>query len=210
MNKEKFWQIIEEARTEAGNWRAMFEPLIERLSKLDTSELIAWQAIMNEYHSFANKGKLWAAAAVMMGGCTDSSFDYFRGWLIAQGKDVYLAALREPDSLTDTEAVGKFAKEILDNPEYPCTPVKGYREKPRFEEMLYAAREVYICRNKGDYGFHILVNNYTIPEQEYREIESEICYPPNIDAIWYDRNGDCNYQLLEKLLPKLYKMFIAD
>lgn len=33
----------------------------------------------------------------MMNGCSDDSFDYFRGWFIAQGKDVYMDALAEPD-----------------------------------------------------------------------------------------------------------------
>ena len=35
----------------------------------------------------------------MNGGCSDDSFDYFRGWLIAQGKQVYEQALRDPETL---------------------------------------------------------------------------------------------------------------
>ena len=38
-----------------------------------------------------------------MDGCSDDSFSYFRSWLIVQGKDVYMAALADPDSLADVE-----------------------------------------------------------------------------------------------------------
>ena len=39
-------------------------------------------------------------------GCSDDGFIDFRAWLIAQGREVYLAALADPDSLTDVEAYG--------------------------------------------------------------------------------------------------------
>jgi hypothetical protein len=29
---------------------------------------------------------MWVAAYLMNGGCSDDGFDYFRGWLIAQGR----------------------------------------------------------------------------------------------------------------------------
>jgi hypothetical protein len=35
----------------------------------------------------------------MNGGCSDDGFEYFRGWLVAQGQQVYEAALADPDSL---------------------------------------------------------------------------------------------------------------
>ncbi|WP_300914334.1 DUF4240 domain-containing protein, partial [uncultured Acetatifactor sp.] len=38
--------------------------------------------------------------------CDYNDFSYFRGWLIAQGREVYLAALADPDSLTDVETYG--------------------------------------------------------------------------------------------------------
>ena len=32
---------------------------------------------------------LWGAAYLMKGGCSDDAFDYFRGWLVAQGRRVW-------------------------------------------------------------------------------------------------------------------------
>ena len=47
---------------------------------------------------------LWDAAKIFrVDGCSDDSFSYFRSWLIVQGKDVYMAALADPDSLADVE-----------------------------------------------------------------------------------------------------------
>ncbi len=37
----------------------------------------------------------------MRGGCSDDGFDYFRGWLVAQGRTVWERALADPDSLAD-------------------------------------------------------------------------------------------------------------
>ena len=37
----------------------------------------------------------------MCDGYTDDDFTDFRGWLIAQGRDVYMAALKDADSLAD-------------------------------------------------------------------------------------------------------------
>jgi len=42
---------------------------------------------------------LWGAAYLLNGGCSDDGFDYFRGWLIGQGQEVYENALRDPQSL---------------------------------------------------------------------------------------------------------------
>ena len=36
----------------------------------------------------------------MKNGCSDDSFLDFRAWLIAQGKETYLEALRDPDTLS--------------------------------------------------------------------------------------------------------------
>jgi len=58
---------------------------------------------------------------VISGGCSDDGFEYFRCWLIAQGKAVFEAALKDPDSLSELD--------IEDDPEE--------------EELLYLAPEIY-------------------------------------------------------------------
>ena len=50
----------------------------------------------------AYKYGLWTAASVMeKHGCSDDGFIDFRAWLVGQGKAVYMAALKDPDSLAN-------------------------------------------------------------------------------------------------------------
>ena len=49
---------------------------------------------------------LWGAALVINSGCSDDGFDYFRGWLMLQGRNVWEAALRDPESLADVSFEG--------------------------------------------------------------------------------------------------------
>lgn len=65
---------------------------------------------------------LWGAAYVINGGCSDDCFEYFRGWLVLQGRETFERALANPDSL----AV---------HPQ-----LEGAAE---LEEVLYVARTVY-------------------------------------------------------------------
>ena len=49
----------------------------------------------------------------MEAGCSDDSFSDFRMWLIAQGKEVYLNALKDPDSLSGVTPYGYCSFEAL-------------------------------------------------------------------------------------------------
>jgi hypothetical protein len=51
--------------------------------------------------SDAYRQDLWGAAYLINGGASDDGFDYFRGWLLAQGRETWEAALADPDSLAD-------------------------------------------------------------------------------------------------------------
>jgi hypothetical protein len=67
---------------------------------------------MNE----AYRWDLWAAAAIIMEGCSESGFEEFRAWLIAQGRGVFEGALRDPETLAENEYLGAFD----DDPQYPA------------------------------------------------------------------------------------------
>ena len=206
LDKEQFWQIIDEAREKAGRWQDMYEPLFEALSRLDEPDIIQWRLIFDEYYALSRKNGLWAAADIMLRGCSDGSFDYFRGWLIAQGKDVFLGALAEPDSLVDLKTVKALGYEVLSS-EY--TPMDGYEENARFERIIYAAGNAYENKYGTEVDFYkILVRNH-LTEQERADIAGEIVYSKIIDEKWGGKGVpldeiDTN---LERLCPKLYVLF---
>lgn len=104
MNQETFWKIMLETNKESGGAPPVQQVLIEkRLNELSSDEIIAFDHIFRELINNAYDWKLWAAAYIVNGGCSDDCFMDFRGWLIGQGRDVYTKALSDPDSLSELD-----------------------------------------------------------------------------------------------------------
>ncbi|MCY1009364.1 DUF4240 domain-containing protein [Nannocystis pusilla] len=100
MDRTRFWNLIDAARSDAGTRRTA-AALVELLAALPADDIAAFDAWYWAHQGAARRRELWAAAYTIMGGCSDDGFDYFRGWLIAQGERVYMAAIHDPDSLAD-------------------------------------------------------------------------------------------------------------
>jgi hypothetical protein len=77
---------------------------------------------------------------VIHGGCSDDGFEYFRRWLVSRGRDVYEAALADPDSLAQLDV----------------RPASGVWE---FEAIYYVAKQIF--EEKGGEGD---VRDYSEPE----------------------------------------------
>jgi hypothetical protein len=75
------------------------------LATRDPAEIVAWGRHLDRVMVASGKEDLWAAAYLINGGCSDDGFDYFRGWLIAHGREVLARAVREPDTLADLPTV---------------------------------------------------------------------------------------------------------
>jgi hypothetical protein len=54
--------------------------------------------------------EVWGAADIMLGGASDDAFDFFRCWLIGQGRHVFEGALHDADTLASL--VGEFDAEV--------------------------------------------------------------------------------------------------
>ena len=76
-------------------------------------QALNFDAIIHGYRDLAYKYGLWSAASILCDGCSDDGFIDFRDWLIAQGREVYMAALKDPDSLTDVSVYGGCCFESL-------------------------------------------------------------------------------------------------
>ncbi len=108
MDPDAFWDLIAGAKRECGqDMDASLQWLTERLTALGPQQAQDFHDILHGYKHLAYKYGLWTAATLMCEhGCSDDGFIDFRAWLIAQGKEVYLAALADPDSLADVEPYG--------------------------------------------------------------------------------------------------------
>src|SRR5882724_1487694 len=102
MDEERFWKIIAKAcRSNPRKAEEWDERLQAALSKLEPDEIIEWNHMFDRLAARAYTVDLWGAAYLINGGSSDDGFYYFRCWLIGMGRDVYEAAVANPDSLAD-------------------------------------------------------------------------------------------------------------
>lgn len=114
MTLKEFWEHVQKTRRKDPDAHA--ERLISRLSKLSVAKIVAFDHRWNELHRAAYNWNLWGAAYIIQGGCSDDGFEYFRDWLLLQGRKVYEAALKDPDSLADVVSPDEGEVEIMCRP----------------------------------------------------------------------------------------------
>lgn len=94
-----FWDLIDQVRARGKSCAEGALALERILSELPSREIEAFARDQENLMRMSYRWDLWGAAFVINGGCSDDGFDYFRGWLMLQGRDVWEAALRDPESL---------------------------------------------------------------------------------------------------------------
>jgi hypothetical protein len=107
MHLDEFWAIIQDSRLNFdpalrdGNKEHQIQRLQQALGELPVEEIVEFQRHFDERMNEAYRWDLWAAAYIVEGGCSDDGFSDFRSWLISMGREVFNAALRDPESLVD-------------------------------------------------------------------------------------------------------------
>ncbi|WP_328539178.1 DUF4240 domain-containing protein [Streptomyces sp. NBC_00344] len=121
-----FWETIDSTRAAAdGDPEDHADLLTDRLLQLDPDSVLEFSRYFETRYNRAYRWDLWGAAAVLLGEADADAFDYFRCWLIGQGREIFEGALHDPDALA----------ELLDDFD---TEVDGDGE-----ELGYAADEAY-------------------------------------------------------------------
>ncbi|MFJ3584053.1 DUF4240 domain-containing protein [Streptomyces sp. NPDC090127] len=111
MDETEFWQIVDSTREAAeGDPEEHADLLVERLSQLDPDSVLDFARHFEARYNRAYRWDLWGAAAVLLDGASDDAFDYFRCWLIGQGREVFEGAVHDPDALA--ELLEDFDEEI--------------------------------------------------------------------------------------------------
>jgi len=98
-----FWDIIDQSRgsTKKISHDRQIKNLTKVLSSLSGDEILQFN---NRFHLLLKQcytWDLWGAAFIINGGCSDDTFDYFRSWLIGQGKQAFYDAVADPETLKD-------------------------------------------------------------------------------------------------------------
>lgn len=130
MEIETFWRIVEAAgKASEGDCRQQARLVSDALGELDPQEVLAFERILDDLMDEAYCWDLWGAADLINRGCSDDGFADFRGWLIAQGQDVYRHALQDPDSLADHPAVSGLGEfDTLWCQELLAAPFEAYEK----------------------------------------------------------------------------------
>jgi hypothetical protein len=114
MSLDEWWHIIELARStvdDADEPDAVVDEVRLILSERDPEEIAALAQPLWDLLAMSYNWELWAAAYLINGGASDDGFEYFRGWLITQGREVFEDAVDDPDSLAGVAAVRRAAEE---------------------------------------------------------------------------------------------------
>lgn len=117
MNEQEFWRIVEQARAGGVDDEARVSALISILRTLSAGESAGFDEMRMQLMARIHTADLWAAAYLILEGCSDDGFDYFKGWLIMQGESTFERVSAQPDALADLEDL----------------------DWPSLEEALYAA-----------------------------------------------------------------------
>ena len=98
--------------------------LREQLAKHSAGRVLEFHRELQKQLALSYTWNMWGAAYIINGGCSDDCFEYFRAWLVMQGRRVFESAVQNPDSLADYPRAGPPAE---------------------LEEVLSVAREVYVA-----------------------------------------------------------------
>ncbi|MFH9398397.1 DUF4240 domain-containing protein [Streptomyces sp. NPDC017638] len=111
MDETEFWELIDSTREAAGgDPEDQADLLVERLLALDPERVLDFARHFEARYNRAYRWDLWGAAWLLLDGCSDDAFDFFRCWLIGQGREVFEGALHDPDALAGL--LGEFDEEI--------------------------------------------------------------------------------------------------
>ncbi|RXZ81950.1 DUF4240 domain-containing protein [Paenibacillaceae bacterium] len=179
MTNKGFWEIISNSKEYGAE---QIEWLINELSKKTTNEIIEFEIEFKEKMERSYTSSLWGAAFVIMGGCSDDGFDYFRGWLIAQGEEVFNKVLNNPELLNEY-----LSEDFLENDELA----------PQLEEMLSAASDAYTYKKTGEFEYNDIITTEFFNEVETRGHEF---IPVDIEIDWEEED-------LAERFPVLWERF---
>ena len=229
MNKEQFWNIVNEVHssTDPRNQNEVLTALRDRLRNLPSEEILEWKQIFSFYQDAARRNDLWAASAAMGAHSSDDGFMDFRSWLISQGHDVYMSALEDPESLVSVDTDGQE----LNFEDYAYVPYRAYAERRAYEEMSVgdilasyiewsaseqqkqndpAAGEKARPQKSTDFFMQTaMLGKYDLyDEMEQRELPDDILRSLKEDI---PQRGDIEdgwqYEDLPKIMPKLSQKF---
>ncbi len=110
IDADVFWKLIETSHRLAASADnedlsdqadRQAEILEDLLIQRTPEEIAGFDQFFCDRFEESYRSELWAVAEIAGGGCSDDGFEYFRCWLIGQGKRYYQRALADPQRAAD-------------------------------------------------------------------------------------------------------------
>jgi hypothetical protein len=119
VDTEDVWSLIERARREVPDTSdadAVAARTVELLAQYTPAQIAAFDRSLEGLLAESYRADLWAAAYLINGDAFHDGFLFFRGWLIAQGREAFERTLADADSLaerTDVAAAGCECEDMV-------------------------------------------------------------------------------------------------
>lgn len=151
MTAEKFWDLISEsrARAESSGGTAVnraerqADVLAELLRTRTAGEVLAFHRTFHRLVAQSDTADLLDVAALLGPGSSDDGYEYFRAWLVGQGRTYFDTALRDPERAADristledgadaeNQALGEAAASVYEDLTGSPVPHDGAAPSPR-------------------------------------------------------------------------------
>ena len=117
-----FWELIATAKEQATSLPERVVILRESLRRFSAANVKRFQTQLLLRLNELNTSDIWALAYIVRSGCSDDAFDYFRQWIITEGKAAFELAKTSVEQFAETVKIS---------------------DDPQCEELLSLAPEVY-------------------------------------------------------------------
>jgi hypothetical protein len=112
MSVDEFWSIVAAARTSAADpddSEEVADRTLRLMTALPAETISDLAQALWDLRAHSYRRDLWQAAYLINGGCSDDGFEYFRGWLLTQGRETFEHVVAAPDTLADLSIVQRIA-----------------------------------------------------------------------------------------------------
>lgn len=191
MKKEDFWNLIDETNQlcPSRDQESIMAVATDKLMKLGVNDILDFHMIQQEYFRAAYRNDLHAASEAMGATPSYDGLQAFVYWLISCGKEVFIRAMDNPDTLADVPQDG----EKIEFPSFGFAAYTAYSMKmDRIDPENMS--DIYSALNSRGYG--------GLTQETWESIHSElpehedIATPYSLDTIRclfpniYQKNAD--------------------
>jgi hypothetical protein len=175
MDEDKFWQIVHDSlERSGGDQESQVAILVKTLEGLSPKETVGFRLRTDKLLHDTYTSDMWCAGYIMNGGCSDDMFEYFRLWVISQGREVYENAKANPDSLIAVAEV-EVPEDLF-----------------AFESFWYVALTAFKNKTGKELYDHIDYDNFKFSESKY----------PQFDFTWTEGDDKSREKICPQLFER--------